>query len=236
MKIRIGKFLTNAGYCSRRDAEKLVSLKKILINNQICEHPSQKVGKEDLVKVDNKVIYIKEKTRLWKLHKPIKYICSTKDHLKRKKIFDLLPKNLKNLISIGRLDYMSEGLILLTNNGDLSRHFELPSNKFERTYKVCLKGSIQHKSLIKINKGLIIGGIRYNKIKVNYYKKIGNFNWLIFKLKEGKNREIRNICSFFSWDIVKLIRVQYGPYKLGKMKVGEISEINIGENDKNYWR
>ena len=98
------------------------------------------------------------------------------------------------------------------------------------------KGNIQHKSLIKINKGLIIGGIRYNKIKVNYYKKIGNFNWLIFKLKEGKNREIRNICSFFSWDIVKLIRVQYGPYKLGKMKVGEISEINIGKNDKNYWR
>ena len=236
MNIRISKYLSSAGICSRRDAEKLIVEKKIKINNQVCLHPSHKVSNLDIIKVNNKIVKKANKVEVWKLYKPIKYICSTKDNLGRKKIFDLLPKNVGQLISVGRLDYMSEGLILLTNNGDYSRYLEHPSSNIERVYRVCINRNVENTDLQKINKGITIKEIRYKKIKVAFEKKLKNHSWLIFKLKEGKNREIRNICSFFSWDIVKLIRVQYGPYKLGKMKVGEISETNIGENDKNYWR
>ena len=124
MNIRISKYLSSAGICSRRDAEKLIVEKKIKINNQVCLHPSHKVSHLDIIKVNNKIVKKANKVEVWKLYKPIKYICSTKDNLGRKKIFDLLPKNVGQLICVGRLDYMSEGLILLTNNGDYSRYLE----------------------------------------------------------------------------------------------------------------
>ncbi len=226
MNIRISKYLSNAGVCSRRDAEKLIIEKKIKINNQICIHPSYKVNDLDIIKVSNKIVKKSNKVDLWKLYKPVKYICSTKDNLNRKKIFDLLPKNLKKLISVGRLDFMSEGLILLTNNGDYSQYLEHPSSNIERTYRVCISNKIQNNYLKKINRGITIKGIYYKKVKVEFDKKIKNHNWLIFKLKEGKNREIRNICNYFSWNIVRLIRIGFGPYKLGKLKEGQFQKIN----------
>ncbi len=222
MSIRISKYLSSAGYCSRRDAEKLIMEKKIKINNQICIHPSYKVNEADTIKVNNKIIKKSDKIEIWKLYKPVKYICSTKDNFDRKKIFDLLPNNLNKLISVGRLDYMSEGLILLTNNGDYSRYLEHPSSNIERTYRVCISSKIRNSDLQKINRGITIKGISYKKIKVRYDRKIKNYNWLVFKLKEGKNREIRNICNYFSWNIVKLVRIGYGPYKLGQLKEGQI--------------
>ncbi len=225
MNIRISKYLSSAGICSRRDAEKLIIEKKIKINSEICIHPSHKVNDLDIIKVNNKIIKKPNKVEVWKLYKPVKYICSTKDNLDRKKIFDLLPKNLKNLISVGRLDYMSEGLILLTNNGDYSQYLEHPSSNIERTYRVCLSSKIQANSLHKINKGITIKGIHYNKVKVVFDKQIKHHSWLIFNLKEGKNREIRNICNNFSWKIVKLIRIGFGPYKLGKLKEGQFEKL-----------
>ncbi len=225
MNIRISKYLSNAGICSRRDAEKLIIEKKIKINNQICIHPSHKVNDFDIVKFNNKIVKKSNVVELWKLYKPVKYICSTKDNLQRKKIFDLLPKKLKKLISIGRLDYMSEGLILLTNNGDYSRYLEHPSSNFERIYRVCISNKIRNEYLKKINRGIIIEGINYKKVRVEFDKKIKNHNWLIFKLKEGKNREIRNICNYFSWNIVKLIRIGFGPYKLGNLKEGQFQKL-----------
>ncbi len=226
MSIRISKYLSSAGVCSRRDAEKLIIEKKIKINNQICIHPSHKVSDLDVVKVNNKIIKKSNKVEVWKLYKPIKYICSSKDNLNRKKIFDLLPNTLGKLISIGRLDFMSEGLILLTNNGDYSRYLEHPSSNIERTYRVCINSKIQNSNIQKVNKGITIKGVDYKKVKIAFDKKIKNNNWLIFKLKEGKNREIRNICNYFSWNIVKLIRIEYGPYKLGNLKEGQFKKLN----------
>ena len=220
MNIRISKYLSSAGICSRRDAEKLIIEKKIKINNQICVHPSHKVSDLDVIKVNNKIVKKINEVEVWKLCKPIKYICSTKDNLGRKKIFDLLPKNIGKLISVGRLDYMSEGLILLTNNGDYSRYLEHPSSNIERIYRVCLNGNVQNTDLQKINKGITIQEINYKKIKVAFEKKLKNHSWLIFKLKEGKNREIRNICNYFSWNIVKLIELDMALISLENLKKG----------------
>ena len=231
MNIRIAKFISNAGYCSRREAERLILKGKVFINDKACNHPSQKVLTEDVIKVNNKIIKRINKIELWKLNKPIKYICSTKDKFKRKKIFDLLPKGIPNLISIGRLDYMSEGLILLTNSAEYSRYLELPSSNFERTYRVCISGNIKNNDILKINKGISIKKIKYKKVKLVIEKKSKNHVWLIFKLKEGKNREIRRICDYFSWNIIKLIRIGFGPYKLGKLKVGEVEKIEIIKYD-----
>ena len=231
MNLRIAKFISNSGYCSRREAEKLVIKKKVLINGVICAHPSQKVNDEDKIEINKKIIKRIDKIELWKMYKPIKYICSTNDNLNRKKIFDLLPKKNPKLISVGRLDYMSEGLILFTNSGDYSRFLELPSSNIERTYKVCIKGIVKKVDIQKINKGITIKKIKYKKIKLIVEKKSMNHHWLIFKLKEGKNREIRNICSFFSWKIVKLLRIGFGPYKLGNLKTGEVKKIKVLKYD-----
>ncbi len=224
MNIRIAKYLSSAGVCSRRDAEKLIIDKKIKINNEICIHPSHKVNDFDIIKVNNKIVKKSDKIVVWKLYKPIKYICSTKDKLGRKKIFDLLPQNLKKLISVGRLDYMSEGLILLTNNGDYSQYLEHPSSNIERTYRVCISNKIKNNDLQKINRGITVKGIIYKKVKVTFERKTNNYNWLIFKLREGKNREIRNICNYLSWNIVKLIRIEFGSYKLGQLKEGQFKK------------
>ena len=146
------------------------------------------------------------------------------------KIFDLVPKEFPRMISIGRLDFMSEGLLLLTNNGDYSRNLELPIKGYERIYRVCIRGQIEKKYLEKINQGIKIDNMIYKKIKIKIDKSNKNYTWLIVKLREGKNREIRNICKYFSWQIVKLIRIQYGPYKLGDLKEGQIEEIKVVEN------
>ena len=231
MNIRIAKFISKSGYCSRREAEKLIFENKVFINSEICNHPSQKVNNKDIIKINNKILKTIKTTELWKMYKPVKYICSSKDLLKRNKIFDLLPKKMPKLISIGRLDYMSEGLILLTNDGEYSRFLELPSSNIERTYKVCVTGNIKKNDIERINKGIIINKIKYKKVKIIIEKKSDKYFWLIFKLKEGKNREIRNICKFFSWKINKLLRIGYGPYKLGKLKIGEVKKIKVIIND-----
>ena len=224
-KIRIAKFIANAGFCSRREAEKLIVEKIVKINNKICEHPSETVSIEDNVQIGGKNIKLNTLVRLWKMYKPIKFICSTKDEKNRKKIFDIIPKTFPRIISIGRLDFMSEGLLLFTNNGDYSRNMELPIRGYERVYRVCIRGQVERADVDRINQGIKIDNMVYKKIKINIDKSNKNFTWLIAKLKEGKNREIRNICEYYSWKIVKLIRIQYGPYKLGDLKEGQIEEI-----------
>ena len=228
--MRIAKYISNAGFCSRREAEKLIEKKIVKINDILCLHPSNTVNENDKVTIGNKIIKLNETVRLWKIYKPIKYICSTKDEKDRKKIFDLVPKTYPRMISIGRLDFMSEGLLLFTNNGDYSRSLELPSKGYERIYSVCLRGQIKKEDVDKANKGITISNITYEKVKIKIDKLNNNFTWIIVKLREGKNREIRNICKYFSWNIVKLIRIQYGPYKLGNLKEGQIDEIKVIEN------
>ena len=225
--MRIAKYIANAGICSRRDAEKLVLEKKVKINGSLCIKVGTIVKESDQIKVYEKIIKNNKILRLWKLYKPIKYICTTNDPQNRKTVFNLIPKNYPRLISVGRLDYMSEGLLLFTNNGDLARKLELPSSNYKRIYKLCINGKIKIDELNKINKGITINKILYKKINISKLNFKNNQTWLLVKLWEGKNREIRNICNHFKWNIIKLIRIQYGNYKLNYLSVGKIKEIKI---------
>lgn len=228
--MRIAKYISNAGICSRRDAEKLIKQKKVFINNVCCDHPSIKVKIKDKIIVNKKIVKLNSNVRLWKMYKPIKTICTNNDPQKRKTIFSMIPKNLPRLISIGRLDFMSEGLLLFTNIGDFARKYELPSSNIIRVYRVCINGKVDNIDLANINKGIKINNANFNKISVKVEKFKDPYSWLIFKMYEGKNREIRNICDYFLWNIVNLVRIQYGTIKLNKLKPGEIIEVK----DFNY--
>ncbi len=223
--MRIAKYIANAGVCSRREAERLIENKQIKINDQLCVHPSAQVGEKDEIKLRGRLIKNNKSLRIWKLYKPVKYICTNSDPEKRKTVFNLIPKNYPRLISIGRLDYMSEGLILFTNNGDFARKLELPSSKYMRVYRVCIRGPVNQEDIKVINKGISINKFQYKKIFVRVENYSNPYTWLIIKLKEGKNREIRKVCDYFSWNIVKLIRIQYGPYRLLNLKKGQLIEI-----------
>ena len=225
--MRIAKYIANAGVCSRRDAEKLILDGKVYINNIKCEKPNINVDRNDKIIVGKKIIKLKEEILLWKFYKPPRIICTNKDPQNRKTLFDILPKNIPRVITVGRLDFMSEGLILLTNNGDIARKLELPTSNIERVYKLFIKNKIKIELIKKINKGLIIEGIKYNKVQVQVQKNDSKISCLLFKLTEGKNREIRNICKYFNWKIIKLIRIQYGSIKLNNQKPGEIVKINL---------
>jgi len=223
--MRIAKYISNAGYCSRRDAEKLISSGKVYINDILCEKPNVNVNPNDKILIEKQLVKLKDNIRLWKIYKPPKIICTNKDPQKRKTIFDILPNDLPRVISVGRLDFMSEGLLLLTNNGDYARKLELPNSNVLRVYRLCLKGDITTNMIKQINRNISINGINYNKISAKIEKFQSPYTWVIFKLKEGKNREIRNICKFFKWNIIKLIRIQYGTIKLSKQKMGKIQEV-----------
>jgi 23S rRNA pseudouridine2605 synthase len=229
--MRIAKYIANAGLCSRREAEKLIVDKKVVINNVLCTHPSTQVSLDDKIFVNKRKIQLDTKVRLWKMYKPVKYICTNNDPQKRKTIFSIIPKKFPRLISIGRLDFMSEGLLLFTNNGDFARKYELPSSNILRVYRVCINGKIDLEDLSNINQGIKINSIRYDKINIRIEKYKSPYTWLIFKLREGKNREIRNICDYFLWNIVNLVRIQYGSIKLVKQKPGEIIEIESFETN-----
>jgi len=224
--MKLAKFISHSGYCSRRHAEKLIVNKKVKINEIICDQISTVIKSNDKVTIENKLIKLQNKIKLWKLYKPIKTICTNRDPQKRKTIFDILPENFSRVVSIGRLDYMSEGLILLTNNGDYSRKMEHPKSKITRIYNVCIKEKINNTIIAKINSGINYRGIKYEtNVKIKKVNK--NNTWLSFNLKEGKNREIRNICKLLKLTILKLIRVQYGKVKLNTMKPGEIKQIKV---------
>jgi len=223
--MRISKYISNAGYCSRRDAEKLILSGKVYINNVLCEKPNVNVNSNDKISIEKKLLKLQNNIRLWKLYKPPKVICTNKDPQKRKTIFDILPNDFPRVISVGRLDFMSEGLLLLTNNGDYARKLELPSSNVLRVYRLCLKGDISTNMIKQINRNISINGINYKKISAKIEKFQNPYTWVIFKLKEGKNREIRKICSYFGWDVNKLIRIEYGNYSIKNLKPGQITEI-----------
>ena len=235
--MRIAKFISHSGYCSRRDAEKLIINHKVKINSIICNNPATNISIEDKVTVGNKELKIHNKIRIWLFYKPLGFVTTSKDEKDRKTIFDLLPKSLSKIISIGRLDINSEGLILLTNNGDLARYFELPKSKFQRIYKVRVQGKINESKLLRLNKGIKVNNINYKPLEAKLEKQMNSNAWIIMKLGEGKNREIRKICSSFGWRVNRLIRIQYGQFSIGNLKPGEINEIKKHPyNDKNNWR
>ena len=226
---KVSKLIADAGVCSRRKAELLIKEGRVKLNNKILTSIPERATVKDLIKVDNKKINSKKETRLWKYYKPVGKLTTNYDPLGRKTIFEDLPKNLPRVITVGRLDFNSEGLLLLTNSGILARYLELPENSLARKYLVKIKGNINIQKLKNLEKGITIKGIKYKSIKVSILKKNKDSARIEMRLMEGKNREIRKIINFLGWKINKLQRISYGPIQLNKLKKDEVEEININK-------
>ena len=225
--MRLSKFLAHSGYCSRREAEQFIQKNKVIINGNTCNDFSYQVKKNDEVFIGKTQIKEQRKIELYALNKPRGYITSKKDELDRRTVYDLLPLDKKNLLTIGRLDFNTEGLLLFTNNGEQKRYFELPKNKITRTYEVKVYGNINSSDIEKIEAGITINGIKHQVKQITLIKKLKTNNWLRIKLVEGKNREIRKIFESLGFVVNRIIRTHYGSYSLNKMKTGEFKKMII---------
>lgn len=224
-KERIAKKMADAGLCSRREAERWIAAGRVVVNGKKLETPACVVGDEDVVLVDNKPLKTKEKTRVWLYHKPVGLVTTARDPQGRPTVFEKLPKSLPRVISVGRLDLNSEGLLLLTNDGEWARKMELPSSHLERTYRVKVHGNLTGEVLSRLSKGVKIDGIQYAPAHVEVEKKQGTNTWVRMTLTEGKNREIRRLMAFFGLEVARLVRISYGPYEMGDLKRGEVKEV-----------
>lgn len=222
---RIAKRIARAGICSRRDAEARIRDGRVAVNGKIIESPAFNVSPSDLVSVDNKQLPEREPARLWRYYKPRGLIVSARDEKNRKTIFDKLPGHLPRVITVGRLDIDSEGLLLLTNDGDLARHLELPSTGWSRKYRVRVQGHVNEEQLAGLAKGVTIDGITYGQIVAKLDRQMNSNAWLTMSIREGKNREIRRIMEHLGHQVSRLIRVSYGPFQLGDLGDGEVEEI-----------
>ncbi|HWT97334.1 MAG TPA: pseudouridine synthase, partial [Terriglobales bacterium] len=222
---RIAKVMARAGLCSRRDAEAWIAAGRVSLNGKKLSSPAVNVGPNDMVLIDGKPLPEAEKTRLFRYHKPRGLVTTAKDPEGRPTVFDNLPEGLPRVISVGRLDLNSEGLLLLTNDGELARRLELPATGWVRRYRVRVNGRIDPASLTRLAKGIEIEGIRYGAIEAVLDRQQGDNAWLTMSLTEGKNREIRKVCAFFGWTVSRLIRLSYGPFQLGHLEKGEFEEV-----------
>ncbi len=226
---RIAKIIARAGICSRRDAEKLIDEGRVRVNNAVLKTPAYVVGPGDEIKVDGKPLKTPEKTRLFLFHKPTGLVTTAKDERGRETVFDAMPPELPRLVSVGRLDLNSEGLLLLTNDGGLARHLELPATGWRRKYRVRVLGTPDEGKLAALKKGITIDGIHYKSIEATIEKgeKPGRSNsWLIVTLTEGKNREIRKVMDAIGLKVNRLIRLSYGPFNLDDMPRGAVAEVS----------
>lgn len=223
---RIAKRLARAGVCSRRDAEKLILEGRVSLNGETLSSPAVNVTEQDRIAVDGKPLKEKESTRLWLYHKPAGLVTSHRDEMGRPTIFENLPKNLPRVISVGRLDLNSEGLLLLTNDGELSRHLELPSTGWARKYRVRAFGRIEQEDLDSLIDGITIDGIHYGPIEAEIENVQSSNIWLSMTLREGKNREIRKILEHLGLQVNRLIRISYGPFQLGTLAPAAALEIS----------
>lgn len=226
---RIAKVIANSGYCSRRDAEKLILEGRVKVNGKTIDTPVVLITDQS-IKIDNKLLQRREKTKLWIFNKPKGYIVTNSDPKGRKNIYSLLPKNMPRVISIGRLDMDTEGLLLLTNNGDLSRYMEHPTTAWTRQYLAKVHGNIGMllSNIDKVGKnGLVVNGIKYAPVKITIEKQSESTNtWLRVTITEGKNKEVRNIMDHFGLKVVKLKRISFGPFQLGKLEVGKVKLVS----------
>lgn len=225
MSERIAKFIARSGVCSRRQAEELILRKRITVNGEVVESPAFNVEGNEKILLDGEKLPAIENTRMWVYYKPTGLVTTHKDEQGRPTVFENLPEGLPRVISVGRLDLNSEGLLLLTNSGELSRRLELPSNSWSRRYKVKVHGRINRDKLAELEQGVTIDGIRYGSIKAEVESEQGTNTWLSVTLQEGKNREIRKVMKFIGLDVARLIRLSYGPFQLGSLKKGEVREV-----------
>lgn len=222
---RIAKWLGRTGVASRRDAERMIEEGRVRLNGQPVTHPATFVTEQDLVQVDGKAVSSPDRTRLWRYHKPDGLVTTHKDPEGRPTVFASLPEGMPRVISVGRLDLNSEGLLLLTNDGELARRLELPSNGWIRRYRVRVFGVVDEARLAALAEGSVFEGVRYGPIDAGLDSRKGDNAWLTVSLREGKNREIRKVMAGLNLHVSRLIRTSYGPFQLGTLKRGELEEV-----------
>jgi 23S rRNA pseudouridine2605 synthase len=223
---RVAKWIARAGVASRRDAEKLLAEGKVRINNVTITHPASFVQPDDLVVVDGKLVDPPDRTRLWRYHKPDGLVTTHRDPEDRPTVFQKLPPAMPRVVSVGRLDLNSEGLLLLTNDGSLARRLELPSNGWIRRYRVRVFGRPEPADLAALAKGVTIEGVRYRGIEAALDSRKGDNSWISVSLQEGRNREIRKVMAHMGLKVTRLIRIAYGPFQLGTLERGGVDEIS----------
>jgi 23S rRNA pseudouridine2605 synthase len=223
--LRIAKALARAGLCSRREAERWIGEGRVSVNGTVLTSPARDVGPNDKVLVDGNPLPSTEPPRLWRYHKPKGLMTSHSDPQGRPTVFAALPDTLPRVISVGRLDFNTEGLLLLTNDGALARHLELPATGWMRRYRARAHGTVTQAALDKLKNGVEIEGVRYGPIEAALDKAQGSNVWITIGLREGKNREVRKILESLGLKVNRLIRVSFGPFQLLDLKPGEVDVV-----------
>jgi 23S rRNA pseudouridine2605 synthase len=222
---RIAKVIARAGLASRREAEAWIAAGRVAVNGEKISSPALDVTAADRITVDGQPLPVRERTRLFLFHKPRGLVTTHSDPQGRPTVFDALPKHLPRLISVGRLDANTEGLLLLTNDGGLARTLELPSTGWTRRYRVRANGKVTQLRLDRLRHGIEIDGVRYGPIEARLDREQGANVWLTFAMREGKNREVKNVLGHLGLAVNRLIRVSFGPFQLGELPVGAIEEV-----------
>ena len=222
---RIAKVMARAGLCSRRAAEAWIAAGRVTVNGAPISSPALNVTEKDKIAIDGKPMPQRERTRLFLYNKPRGLVTTHADPEKRPTIFEKLPKALPRVVSVGRLDLNTEGLLLLTNDGGLARALELPQTGWLRRYRVRAHGSILQPQLDALRKGVTVDGIRYGAIEATVDRMQGANVWLTFAIREGKNREVRNVLEHLGLKVNRLIRISFGPFQLGDLEEGQVEEI-----------
>jgi 23S rRNA pseudouridine2605 synthase len=226
---RIAKVMARAGLASRWQAEALIAAGRVSVNGAVISSPALNVTTRDRIVVDGQPLPSKARTRLFRYHKPRGLVTTHSDPEGRPTIFRALPKRLPRLISVGRLDLNSEGLLLLTNDGGLARALELPATGWERRYRVRALGRVTQEALDRLTRGVSVAGIHYGPIEATLDREQGANVWLTVALREGKNREVRKVLEQLGLKVNRLIRVAYGPFELGKLDDGAVEEVETAD-------
>jgi len=222
---RVAKLIARAGLCSRRDAERLIADGRVKLDGKVLTSPGVVVDEPSRIKVDGKPLPARERTRLWRYHKPAGLVTTARDPQGRPTVFDRLPQSLPRVLTVGRLDLTSEGLLLLTNDGALARHLELPATGWVRRYRVRVHGRVDPARLAKLAEGVTVDGVKYGSVEARLEREKGGNAWLTMALTEGRNREVRRLCESMGLAVNRLIRVAYGPFQLGLLPRGEAEEV-----------
>ena len=222
---RVAKRIARAGLCSRRDAERWIAEGRVAVDGRVLESPALTVTEANVVTVDGAPMPAAGHARLFRYHKPAGVLTAARDPGGRPTIYDRLPAGLPRLMPVGRLDFTSEGLLLLTNDGALKRTLELPATGWLRRYRVRVHGQVDEAVLGSLKKGITLDGFAYGPIEAALDRVQGSNAWLTLALREGKNREIRRVLEHHGWPVTRLIRLSFGPFQLGRLKPGEVEEL-----------